>query len=169
MLKPARILILIFSLSLTASCEKNENSIHTGLEFYLLKDFQADDHMKIYENTAVIADTVLIKYESIISYDKNKYSFKLTDSTIHYSSREYSPLLKQAFAVTIDKEIIYTGYFWSGFYSQICTWFQIDLVKYEMYDELIVDLFYIVGDTITDNRNDERILELLRNDNRLIE
>ena len=115
-----RLFLVIISLNLLLSCEKTEEPSQTALEFYLLKDYQTYDHVKIDENTAVISDSVLIQYDSIISYNKSTYAFKITDSTINYDSREFSPILGKAFAVTIDKNIIYTGYFWSGYRSLGC-------------------------------------------------
>ena len=167
-----RLFLVIISLNLLLSCEKTEEPSQTALEFYLLKDYQTYDHVKIDENTAVISDSVLIQYDSIISYNKSTYAFKITDSTINYDSREFSPILGKAFAVTIDKNIIYTGYFWSGYRSLGCNWIVIDLVRFEWENELIVELGYpglVVGDTIPDKRNDERILELLKRDNKLLE
>ena len=154
------------------SCEKTEVPSGTTLEFYILEDYQTYDYMKIDENTAVLSDSALIKYDSIVSYNTKTYSFKITDSTINYNSREFSPLLGKAFAVTIDKQVIYTGYFWSGFMSSGCDWIIVDLVQYELKNKLIVRLGYpglVDGDIIPDKRNDERILELLKKDNKLLE
>jgi hypothetical protein len=113
----------------------------------------------------------LIKYDNIISYNPITYSFRISDSLIT-DSKDLGSLIQKAFAVTIDKRIIYTGYFWSGYLSNFVDWVVIDLLTYELNNELIVELGYgpiADGDSIPDKRNDERIIELLRKDNKIIE
>jgi hypothetical protein len=170
--------LAVFVLFMLTGCDKNDdiqNNSDFGIEFYLLKEYKTEENVcrcKIIENTVKIEHEPLIKYSDIISYNKNTYTFIISDSIILYDPREYCPLLKKAFAVTIDKEVIYTGYFWSGFSSLGCNWIIVDLLKYYWKNEFIVELGYpgiIIGDTIPDKRNDPRILEVLRNDNKLIE
>lgn len=74
------------------------------------------------------------------------------------------------FAVTIDKEIIYTGYFWCGYSSSMVDWVTIDPLNYSGKNRLRVSLGYpglIQGDYIPDDRNDDRILDILRRDSKL--
>ncbi len=166
----SRLFLGIVPLILMMGCEKTEYPSQGVLEFYLLEDFQSYDYMKIDENTAVLSDTALIKYDDIISYNTNTHSFRIKDSTIHYDPRDFSPLLRKAFAVTIDRDIIYTGYFWSGFLSAGCNWVVVDLVWADWKNELTVEVGYpglIEGDFIPDRRNDGRILALLKRDHKL--
>jgi len=174
-MKPIILTVVIFFI--LTGCDKNgdiKNNSNSGIEIYLLRDYQTEENScKIIENTVKINHEPLIKYSDIISYNKNTCAFTVSDSIIFYNDREYCPLLWKAFSVTVDKEVIYTGYFWTSFSSLGCNWIIIDLLKYSWKNELIVELFYPgyrIGDTIImDKRNDSRILDVLRKDNKLIE
>jgi hypothetical protein len=105
----------ILILFVVTSCDRNEDikdNSDSDIEFYLLEEYKTiENSPKIIENTVKIDHEPLIKYADIISYNKNTYTFTISDSIILYNPREYCPLLWKAFAVTIDKEVIYTGYF----------------------------------------------------------
>ncbi|NTW77923.1 MAG: hypothetical protein HGB33_09190 [Syntrophaceae bacterium] len=75
----------------------------------------------------------------------------------------------KAFAVVIDGEIIYTGYFWAAFSSAICDWTNIDYLDYGN-NLLCVKLGYPTdsyGSQDADQRNNEMILDLLDCDGKL--
>ena len=72
----------------------------------------------------------------------------------------------------VYREIIYTGYFWTGFSSLGCDWVIIDLLIYNFKKELKVELSYpgiIIGDIIPDNRNNIRLLSILKKAGKLID
>ena len=167
------VLILFISMYFT-SCEKDNTASNSKVEFYLLTSFKKKyDSFKIIDGSAIISDTALIKYDEIISYNKNKYSFKVSDRIVGWlNDFENNPIHGTAFALTIDKEVIYTGYFWASFSSLMCDWIVIDPLNISGKNELTVKLGYpglVVGDTIPDKRNDKRILDVLKMDNKLIE
>jgi len=103
---------------------------------------------------------------------RKKYSFKVSDRIAGWLNDFENNLIHgSAFALTIDKEVIYTGYFWASFSSLMCDWIIIDPLNISGKNELTVKLGYpgmVVGDTIPDKRNDKRLLDVLRMDNKLI-
>ena len=166
--------ICVIVVFVSFSCEKDNTPSNADVEFYLLSSFiTKDGTCKIIESSVILSDTALIKYDEIISYDKGNYSFKVSDKIADWlNDFEHNRIHTHAFALTIDKEIIYTGYFWAGFSSAGCDWIVIDPLNYSGKNELKVRLGYpglIEGDTIPDNRNNKRLLEVLRMDNNLIE
>lgn len=137
------------------------------MEFYLLEDYAVNEPgMAIIEDYATIGDTALIHYDEILSYNPGTHTFKVQDEAI--DRLEFA----SAFAVTVDREIIYTGYFWSGLSSMSVDWVVIDLI-FTMNNVLKVELGYPGGHPtdhgITDKRNDPRILDVFSRDHKLIE
>ena len=77
-----------------------------------------------------------------------------------------------AFAVTVNDEIIYTGYFWPSFSSQSCGWVVIDPLSIGFGNSMRVNLGYPSQEFatgVTDNRNASQILDVFRRDHKLIE
>ena len=167
------VLILFVSIYIS-SCEKDNTPSNAEVEFYLLSSFKTKDGTcKIIDSSAIMSDSALVKYDEIISYDMRDYSFKVSDRIADWlNDFENNRIHTRAFALTIDKEVIYTGYFWAGFSSAMCGWIVIDPLNYSGKNELDVRLGYpglIARDTISDNRNDKRLLDVLRMDKKLIE
>jgi hypothetical protein len=111
---------------------------------------------------------VIIYYDEILSYSPKNYTFTITESCANRLNGFH--IHGTPFAVTIDKQIIYTGYFWCGFSSSMVDWITIDPLNYGGKNKLRVSLGYpglIQGDYIPDDRNDYRILEVLRRDGKL--
>ena len=157
------------------SCEKSDDETQIGkkLEFYLLESHQTiDKTMRIDESTACLSNEVLISYDDIISYTSSEYCFKISEEIINELKGEKGlNYHTQAFAVTIDKEIIYTGYFWYAFSSRYCDWTTIDPILSECESGLTVNLAYPTNDfsiSGIDKRNDSRILRLLKKDGKLV-
>jgi len=106
-----------------------------------------------------------------VSYNSNTYTFTLTESLAkRLNDFNNNHIHGTPFAVVIDEKIIYTGYFWCGFSSATVDWVTIDPLNYSGKNQFKVSLGYpglIRGDYIPDNRNDDRIIDLLRRDNKL--
>lgn len=156
------------------SCQKDSDVYATGheLEFYVLDSFKTVNGTdKIIDSTVILYDSALIRYDQIISYDMSNHSFTLDESAIDYLNAEGG--LKyhfKAFAVTIDKQIIYTGYFWPSYASSIKQWFVIDPIQYSSKNELKVNLAYpsdSFAGSYPDLRNDKRLISLLKRDGKL--
>jgi hypothetical protein len=164
-----RLIILLLIFFLITSCDKYQYSRQpgNGIEFYLIKDFQRiGTSAKIINSTVNLTDSVIIHFDEIISYDSDKYTFTLTENCANrLNDFKNNHIHGTPFAVTADKEIIYTGYFWCGFSSAMVDWVTIDPLNYSGKNWLPVSLGYpgiIQGDYIPDNRNDYRLLAILR-------
>jgi len=169
-----RFIIITLSVFLFAGCEKYQSprQLGNGLEFYLIKDFQkAGTTSKIINSSVKLSDSVIIYYDEITSYNSNTFTFTVTESMANrLNGFKNNHIHGTPFAVTINKEIIYTGYFWCGFSSASVDWVTIDPLNYSGKNQLRVSLGYpglSRGDYIPDNRNDDRILDILRRDSKL--
>jgi hypothetical protein len=166
-----RILALISLILIAFACEDYHYSAPPGdsLEFYLMSGFQRQTNSyKIINSTVKLSDSIIIRYDDILSYNPHNYTFTITKSL----ADRLDNLHGTPFAVTVEKQIIYTGYFWAGFSSSMVDWITIDPLNYSGKNQLRVQLGYpglVEGDFIPDNRNDERILEVLKRDFKLID
>ena len=169
-----RSIIILFLLGILAGCERYQSARQqgNGLEFYLIADFQkVGTSAKIINSTVKLSDSVIIYYDEIESYNSDTYTFTVTESCADkLNDFENNHIHGTPFAVTVDKEIIYTGYFWCSFSSASVDWVTIDPLNYSGKNHLRVSLGYpglFEGDFIPDNRNDHRILDFLRADGKL--
>ncbi|MFC2112930.1 hypothetical protein ACFLTA_06655 [Bacteroidota bacterium] len=162
------VLGILSMLIMISACDKESINPNAGknVEFYLLDNDMTDIYdMAISPDIAILNDSVLIGYDDIISYNLKTYDFKVSGDVMERLNSY------EAFAVTVDKEVIYTGYFWTSISSRIVNTIVIDLVFTEE-NTLHVQLGYpglMDGMTIQDKRNDPRILDVLRRDKKLIE
>jgi hypothetical protein len=168
--------VQLFVIIALGSCEKSNNDVVVGdkLEFYLLEDYTTvGNSMQIDESTAIISDQVVIGYDEIISYNSSTYSFKVAQEIIDkFIQNDGLNYHTRAFAVTVDKEIIYTGYFWYAYSSRSCDWVTIDPIISSTENGLKVNLAYPTDQFRTsdlDKRNDSRILRLLKTDGKLVQ
>jgi hypothetical protein len=173
-MKFLKIFFIVFILA-GVSCEKSntDTAIGNKLEFYLLENYTTvDNTMQIDESSANISTNVLISYDDIISYNSSTYSFKVSPEIIEdLKVSDGFNYHTKAFAVTIDEEIIYTGYFWYAYSSRICDWFVIDPILSNNEMGLKVSMAYPTNEFRTsdiDKRNDTRILRLLKKDGKLV-
>jgi len=157
------------------ACNKSDTDTLLGneLEFYLLDEYQTiSDSQEIDLKTAIISDGALVPYSDILAYSESGHLFKVSAEILSkLKSNDGFNYHTMAFAVTIDKEIIYTGYFWTPFSSRICDWTTIDPTDKEGNNGLKVNLGYpsdLYGSDLVDHRNDSRILMMLRRDKKLI-
>jgi hypothetical protein len=165
------ILIIIASLGLI-SCKEN-NSNHSKIEIYLLKSYQkANNSYQITSESLVLNDTALIKDSEIYSYNKTNYTFKISENKAKWlNDFQNNKTHGRAFAITIDKTVIYTGYFWASYSSSSVDWVVIDPLNLSGKNELVVKIGYpglFPGMSIPDLRNDNRIIDLMSNTNRLL-
>jgi hypothetical protein len=169
-----RSIIISLFILLLSGCEKYQSPRQQGqgLEFYLIKDFQrVGTTSKIIDSSVTLSDSVIINYDEIVSYNSKTYTFTLTEpSAKRLNDFKNNHIHGTPFAITIDKKLIYTGYFWCGFSSAMVDWVTIDPLNYSGKNQLTVSLGYpglIIGDYIPDNRNDERIMDILKRDGKL--
>jgi len=165
------ILLFLAFTSFFPSCDKKCELDQSGkqLDFYFLQEYKTKvQSYEILPESVVLSNNKAITYDEIYSYDKKSHCFEISPKAIKRLNQE--PFLhSKAFAVVIDGEIIYTGYFWAAFSSAICDWTNIDYLDYGN-NQLCVKLGYPTdsyGSLAADQRNNEMILDLLDCDGKL--
>lgn len=164
----------LFLAILFVQCEGtlDDKSIGKELEIYLLEQYSTmENSQQIINSSAVLSQIPLVAYSDIYAYSKSKHIFYLNATLHEQFATNSTDFHTKAFAVTVDKEIIYTGYFWAAYSSSICTCISIDPIDYEESGGLKVNLGYpsdLYGSETQDLRNDTRILMLVTKDGKLI-
>lgn len=153
--------ILIFS-----GCEKDSG---TGLEIYTLKDYETKSNShEIIQGSEKLTKDPVIYYGDIIYYDSADHFFVIDSIKARKLSGINWPTGGTPFALAIDRNVIYSGYFIPGYSSSGSDWYSIDPIN--IGGRLRVSLGY-PGDRPDfkdpDRRNDSRIINLLRQDNKL--
>lgn len=169
------IVILVLSLALLNSCDKNDEPIEIigNIDIYLIDSYEnVGSSFEIDESSVVLEPEPFIPYPEIISYDKSQHRFEITEEAINTIQSAEIPLNGLAFALTANDKIVYTGYFWSELSSLICDWIIIESVDFVVTNHysLSVKLGHpedLVS--VPDKRNDNRIFNIFRRDNKLIQ
>lgn len=171
-MKPLFYFFLTVLCVLTIACNKDEtNEMGDKVALYLLQSFSSGDDGQIDEGTATIANTPLIPYADFQNYDASNHVFTISNTAKENLANMEVPVHGKAFAIAVDREIIYTGYFWPSYSSAICNWVVIDPLHVDD-NTMEVKLGYPSTPediTIPDKRNNERILEIFRRDDKLID
>lgn len=157
--------IILTALVLTLSgCEKNSDF---GLEIYLLKDYQTKQNsFEIISGTEKLSKDPIIDYNNVVSYDSTDHYFVIDSLKAQQMSKTVWPTSGTPFAVTVNRQIIYSGYFIPGFSSMGADWYSIDPLALQR--KLRVTLGYPVDQVKNqDLRNDLRIITLLIKDHKL--
>jgi hypothetical protein len=159
------VILTVFQ-SIIVSCEKDSGF---GLEIYLLTDYQTKSPSKeIIAGSETLSKNPLIYYSDIISYDSTDHYFQIETSKIQELNHKEWSTQGTAFSLTINKSIIYSGYFMPGYSSLAIDWIAIDPLSVD--SKIRVSLGY-PGDwsqlADRDPRNDDRIINLLLKDNKL--
>jgi len=163
--------LLLTVIFIISSCEKdarNEEEIKGNVYFYLLKSYKTrDNSSEIIISTAQIADKPIIDYKDIISYNPDLSIYNISKKAREKVLGLITEVSGPAFAVTIDKKIIYAGYFWPVTSSASCDWTNIDPLFIDFWDGLKV----MPGDN-WDNPNpgnDSSLIEIFKRDKKLID
>ena len=117
-----------------------------------------------------ILDSVIISYDEIIGYDSAKHKFLVEDEVGIRMRSIIHPSIPTPFAIAVDKEVIYIAYFIPAYSSSsrnVC--FMVDPFTFN--NEYRIELGYHIPDNqiCEDSRNDIRIIERLKENNKLIE
>jgi len=143
------------------------------VELYLVDSFDTPEgSFEIKSSSVVIRETPLVAYDDFLTYNADEYLFLITDEAKEAIQSLQHSVHGLAFAVTSDREIIYTGYFWPSYSSLGCDWVVIDPLMLFGDNELRVRLGYpglLEGTDVPDHRNDRRILNQFRRDGKLID
>jgi len=165
---PMKKLFIIITVitSALASCEKLSES---GLEIYLLTDYQKKSPAsEIISGSEKLSENPIISYNDIILYDSTEHYFQIAESKAQELRQIKWSTQGTAFSLTINKQIIYSGYFMPGYSSLGLNWISIDPLAFD--SKIRVTLGYPVDWPQfqgPDPRNDSRIINYLRKDNKL--
>ena len=114
-----RALIYVLTLAtLSFSCSKNKVNTGESVEIYLLEKYQTvAGKCQIDPSVSVLQNTATIKNQDILEYSTANHKFTLSDPAIQKvkAFRDFTP-----FAVTIDKRVIYYGFFKPAISSSSC-------------------------------------------------
>jgi hypothetical protein len=164
---------LILFAALALGCEKaDDRSADNRVDIYNLAEFEtAEGSARIIDSTVTLSDSIIIPFEQMLSYNKHTHTFTVTEQMAgRLNNTEEDPIHRTAFAVTVDQQVIYTGYFWAGYSSATCDWVTIDPLNYGDRNELEVKLGYPWPfENVPDHRNDKRILEVFRSSGKMVE
>jgi hypothetical protein len=167
------LILSFFFLFIIAGCNENEVSSGNKVELYLIDTFNAIDNTEqIIEASVVLAPEPLIYYEDILSYDQDEFLFRISEKAISAIEQLNVPVNGIAFAIAVDRKLIYSGYFWPSYSSATCQWVYTDPLMIDFYEGLKIMIGYpskLAGQTIPDNRNDPRMLQVLKRDGKLVD
>lgn len=165
--------VVLLSLILTApsGCDKYEisNLSRDKVEFFLIKSYKRVDYTQAIDENSIELDRIpLVNYSDILSYSASNHYFRFSDRGVKAVKGVEQSVNGVPFALVADGELIYTGYFWPSFSSASCEWITIDPLLIYSNNRMMVHLGY-PGDFegVPDRRNDQRLLNILRRDDKL--
>jgi hypothetical protein len=162
---------LIYILTLTIlffSCKKVKVDAGETVEIYLLKSYQTlAGKCQIDPSLSEIQDAAFIKNQDILGYSKTDYQFKLTDHAIEGVKvlRDRVP-----FAVTVDKQVIYYGFYKPYISSSSCDNSICMDINWTIGNKISLKLGYpgqTQGITIDDQRNNPILIATLKDQGKL--
>ena len=173
-MKNTLILLLILLTSvLHISCNETDSisGINRGVELYEIEEYETINNTdQIDESTVKAKDSPLLNYEDLISYNSKVYKFEISEQAEQLLENIQD--LSGAFAIKVDNELIYTGYFVPGYSSRLYAWNIIDPIMSSFSGECFVRRISFQGGSqpsYGDKRNDPRILDAFRTAGKLIE
>ena|SRR5688572_11289555 len=162
------LLFILAVITFCFSCEKNNINAGETVEIYLLKTYQTvTAKCQIDPSVSILQDTPTIKNEDILEYSKSDYQFKLTHVAIQ-KVKSFND--KTPFAVTVDKQIIYYGFFKPGISSSSCDHSITMDIDWTSGNKITLRLGYpgqLQGATIDDKRNDPKLIATIRQQGKL--
>jgi len=168
------ILISFLILSLTSiSCNENDTLFgkHGKVELYEIDQFETINNTdQIDEFSVITKKAPLLNYEDLRSYNSKEFKFEISEHGRQLF--EEPPVKTGAFAIKVNGELIYTGYFVPGYSSRLWFYNVIDPLMIDFNGDCHVRRITLQGGNFPsypDNRNDPRILEIFRKDRKLIE
>jgi hypothetical protein len=157
---------LLLFIGLLISCKKESGN---GIEIYFLDDYKTVSGSKeIISGSEKLVKTPYIYYNQINYYDSTDHILNLLGNKGDELNKATWAMSGKAFSLTIDRSIIYSGYFLPSYSSESCDWITIDPMNLD--SKFRVSLpSPIVGynHIINDPRNDERIISYFKKDGKL--
>lgn len=141
-----------------------------GITLVLLDDYKTvDNTMAIAPTSIVLERSTLIAYDDILAYDPESRTFDLSDAAVKAITDLPHSGHSMPFAVLANGEVIYTAYFWASYSSRTCDWLTANPLLISSQHELRIFVGYPAPGraVIPDDRNDAKILAILRRDQKL--
>lgn len=157
-------ILALFS-AITFSCKK-DTVAGDPVEIYVLQNYSmVPGKCMVNPFSAVLESDPTVKNEDIIEYSQLNYEFKLTG--ISFQKIKAFPDLTP-FAVTVDKNVIYYGFYKKWTSSSSCDHSIIMSIKSLSDQTISMDLGYPFGMTgIDDQRNNAVLTDALRKQDKL--
>ncbi len=162
---------LIFTFIMSAiciSCKKDHVNTGEPVEIYLLASYQTlTAKCQVDPSASTLEDEAVIRNQDILEYSKTEYTFKLTDQAIQ-KVKTFAD--RTPFAVTVDKQVIYYGFFKPSFSSSSCDHSITMDIDWASGDKIVLRLGYpgqLQGVTIEDQRNNPKLITTLANQGKL--
>jgi hypothetical protein len=163
---------LFFITSLSAfghSCEEHPTQGGASVDVYLFNTYQTiPGKCQIEPTKSVLQDTAFIKNQDIIAYSATGYTFELTASALEKikSLKDNMP-----FAVTLDKQVVYYGFFKPLTSSSSCEHSITMDFDWASNNKILLTLGYPShnpdNNTIDDQRNNTKLIATLKNQGKL--
>jgi hypothetical protein len=150
------------------SCKKDNTDAGKTVEIYLLKTYQTISlKCQIDPSVSILQDTPTIRNQDVLAYSKTAHQFKLTDAAIQ-KVKTFTD--RMPFAVTVDKQVIYYGFFKPIISSSSCDHSITMDLDWTSGNKITLKLGYpgqVQGVTIDDKRNDSKLIATLRQQGKL--
>lgn len=158
-----KLFYILATTSIFFSCKKENTKAGENVEIYLLKTFKTiTGKCQVDPSTAVLQNSPTVNNGDIVEYSPTAYTFKLSDNAI-----EKIKNLKDfaAFAVTVDKRVIYYGFFKPAYSSSSCDHSVTMDIDWAANDKILMSLGYpgpMQSITIADERNNPLLIATLQ-------
>lgn len=162
------IVVVLIAAACFLSCKKDNTRPGKTVEIYLLKNYQTvTGKCQVDAATSQLQDTAMILNRDILEYSHTEYKFRLSDNGIQKvkTLRDWA-----AFAVTVDKQVIYYGFFKPSISSSSCDNSITMDIDWPATNKIVLRLGYpglIQGVTIDDQRNNAKLLVTLKSQGKL--
>jgi len=158
---------LFYLLAFTAffgGCKKNTAGSDSSIEFYLLDSYtQVSGKCQVAPASAILKPTPFISNEDIIAYSEFAYTYTLSAAAMQ---RIKAFVGRQPFAITINKGVVFYGFYNSSFLSSSCDHsISLDADSGSSDNKILLQLGYpslISGVTIDDQRNNTALINVLK-------
>lgn len=149
------------------SCRKDTVQAGEQVEIYTLASFQrTPGKCQVDASTAVLQDTPTIRNADILDYSQGSHEFRLSEAGVEKIKALHDFF---AFAITVDRQVIYYGIFKPSFTSSSCDQ-SITMDLDQSRKKLLLRLGYpgqSQSSTIEDLRNHPRLLATLKKQGKL--
>lgn len=162
-----RPLLIFLVLSVTCFCCKKEGG-GKAVEIYLLANYQyVTGQCRVDPPSAGLQSTPTVRNEDVLAYSQSACEFKLSDAGFQQIKTLRDGT---AFAVTVDGEVIYYGFFKPGISSSSCPHSITMDAAWTATNKIALRLGYpglLSGVTVDDQRNHPTLLTALNQQGKL--